>query len=504
VAPLLLAPSATLAGSAITLDPLEDQSFHIRAVVPRGWTAMGNGLHARQASVGDRTVLGLQAAPMALSSLWPTLMAQLGLTEIPAPVGTRTTDALDWDLYSVDVELAAGDLVADLALAEADRRTYAVLLLAEPDEAPMLHDSVFLPVVDAFAPIEAQPSAPPEGPYRRERVTFPGGADGVTLGGTLTIPDGEGPFAAVVLLSGSGPQDRDESLEPVAAIKPFALIADALTRAGVAVLRYDDRGVGESSGIFAGATVPDFTGDARAAIAFARGHSDIDPARVGVLGHSEGGIHAASLAAGDPAIAFVVGLASPAVPGVEIIVAQNVELLRGTGAPRAALDAAEACLPEVFAAARDGDPVDELFAACTGAIYDALPLGLQASLGERDKYVAQQVRFQVPVITSPWYRSLLASDAGADFARVRVPVLGLYGGKDVQVPAAQNAPALEAALDRPDAADHDVVILPDANHLFQAAQTGWIAEYGTLAQEFTPELLPTLVEWVVEHASAAP
>ena len=179
--------------------------------------------------------------------------------------------------------------------------------------------------------LKPAPATPAEVvPYREEEVTFENGD--ITLAGTLTLPEGEGPFPAVLLLTGSGQQNRDEEISIVPGYKPFRVIADALTRQGIAVLRYDDRGIGQSGGDPAQATTIDFAADAEAGFNMLLAHPEIDPKRVGLLGHSEGGIIAAMLAARNPDVAFVIGMAPPAVNGYDFLLKQVERVARASGA----------------------------------------------------------------------------------------------------------------------------------------------------------------------------
>jgi pimeloyl-ACP methyl ester carboxylesterase len=302
-------------------------------------------------------------------------------------------------------------------------------------------------------------------------------------------------------MSGSGAQDRDESLRPISSLKPFALIADALTSAGLAVLRYDDRGVGGSSGEYSTATIDELAADGAAALAFLRGREDIDRGRIGLLGHSEGGLYAAKLAAADPAVAFVIGLAAPALDGVSLLVSQNVAITQASGASEEEVAAAAAFAQEAMPLARDGDAegVEAAMRAYLGTLWDLAPEAERAVMGERADFVEAQVKSRLPGLLTDWYRSILAYDPAPDWQRVSVPVLAVYAGLDVQVLADGNAAALEAALEAGGNDDVEIVTLPDANHLFQAAETGALAEYATLPPEFTPDLLPTLVDWLNEH-----
>jgi hypothetical protein len=291
-------------------------------------------------------------------------------------------------------------------------------------------------------------------------------------------------------------------MRPVTTLKPFALIADALTSAGVAVLRYDDRGVGGSSGDYASATVEDLAGDGAAAVAYLRERPEIDPARIGLLGHSEGGLYAAQLAAADPGIAFVVGMAAPAVDGVSLLVAQNEAIQRAQGASEEDIALARTAAERTMPAARDGDvatfeaALNEYF----GVLWDRATDEDRTILGDRASFISRQVEGLRERYLSDWFRSLLAYDPAPDWQRVAVPVLGLFGGKDVQVVTAQNEPALRAALEAGGNEDVRIVVLPGANHLFQAAESGAVEEYSSLAPEFDEGFLPALVAWVTTQA----
>ncbi len=352
------------------------------------------------------------------------------------------------------------------------------LLLSRADEAAFLRESVFLPAVDAFAPLpEPSPTPSPEA-YTEVEVTFPGGDAGVTLAGTLSIPTGAGPHPAVVLMTGSGPQDRDESL-PGLILKPFALLADALAKAGVAVLRYDDRGTAHSTGDYASATIDDFTADGAAALDWLRGRDEVDPARVGILGHSEGGVYIADIAARDPEGGVRGGPRAVARPGVDLLVDQNEAIARSQGASEEEVALARDFAARLYAAALADDTAaaEQIVRDYFGELYDRQDAATQQQVGDRDAFIQRQVDAQLAALTSPWFLSLLRSDAGADWRRVTSPTLGVFGGKDVQVIAAAEAPAMQAALEAAGNTDITIVTLPDANHLFQSAVTGALAEY---------------------------
>lgn len=326
---------------------------------------------------------------------------------------------------------------------------------------------------------EAIASAPL--PYRTEDLAFANpSAVGVKLSGTLTLPKGPGPFPAVVLIAGSGPQTRDENL---LGHKVFLVLADCLTRQGLAVLRYDKRGIGRSSGDASAATTADFASDAAAAVAYLRSRPDVDPRRVGLIGHSEGGEIAPIVAAKDPSLAFIVMMAGPGVPGRELIPEQGRRIALANGASPAEADRLSAL--ERLA-------VDAVAGAKTSS---EAKVKVRAVLDGADPKPSPQVAdATMQMAALDWMRFFLAYDPAPALREVRVPVLALNGSLDLQVPASQNLPPIRAAL----AADRDatVIEMPGLNHLFQHAATGSPAEYGAIEQTLAPELLQTLSDWI--------
>jgi pimeloyl-ACP methyl ester carboxylesterase len=494
--------SAALAqDSSIALKPYTDESYGIQSVVPEGWTQVGAGVYKRGKSLTDVAVIAQQAAPISADKLMASLLPRLALTETPKSVGTRQA-ALDWTLYKVDVKAGGVSLTVDLALAEGDGKTYVVLLQTAPEDYQELHSAVFLPTLDAFAPLaEATPEA--NLPYTAEDVTF--SHDGITLAGTLTLPDGDGPHPAIVLVSGSGPQDRDEALGGGIAIKPFKLIADYLTRKGIAVLRYDDRGTAKSTGDFASATTKDFANDAEAAINYLLTRKEIDPQQIGLLGHSEGGEVAAMLAARNKTLAFVVSMSGPAVSGEDLLLLQNQRLLKAEGQTEEQIQAQVDFLKQAFPLALKGDK-----AALEKLTYDtvlkqaqALPEDQRKAIGDLETYAKNVSGQSVSQLLSPWMQGFLTYNPAEDWAKVTIPVLATFGGKDTQVPADQNSIPFEAAMIQAGNTDYKIVYLPDANHLYQAADTGAFSEYTKLKPEFTPDFLPALGDWLLAHVKLA-
>jgi uncharacterized protein len=326
-------------------------------------------------------------------------------------------------------------------------------------------------------------------PYREEFVTV---TTDVTLAGTLTLPEGDGPFPALVLLTGSGPQDRDETLF---GHRPFLVIADHLTRAGYAVLRLDDRGVGESEGDFLTVTYEDFVGDAVAAVAFLADHPTVDASRVGLLGHSEGGFIAPVAAARDDRIAFLVTLAGPSVPGIDVLLEQNRLFFELAGEPDEEIDRQLAYLRALHAAVEAGD-VTTARQLTRDRVETALArgaegTGVEPSPEEREAAVAMQLAS----LDAGWFRDFLTFDPRPFLAALDVPLLAIYGTLDLQVPSEQSAPALRELADEA-GLDVTIEVFDGLNHLLQPATTGGIEEYGVIETTIAPEVLERIVEWL--------
>jgi hypothetical protein len=482
-----------LAQDSPALTPFTDEAFGIQGSIPPGWTKAGPGLYARGRTPTDVALIALQSAPTTRDNLLQALLPQFALDTAPQPIGTLETPAFNWNLYQFDVTQAGITVRVDLALAEQDGTTYLALLQAAPEEYETLHAQVFEPMVASLSKWEATEEAVP---YLAEDVIFPNGD--ITLAGTLTLPDTPGPHPAVVLVSGSGPQDRDESLSGIA-LRPFRILADAFTREGIAVLRYDDRGVGGSTGDFATSTIQDFATDAESAINYLLTRHDIDPDQIGLLGHSEGGYIASMLGARNENLAFIIALAGPGALGRDVLLVQNRRILEAQGATQGQIDSQLAFVEEALTLLDDPQALEMLTYEHTLEQAQALPAEQQAALGDLEDYARTVTQQAAQQYGSGWFRSFIDYDPAPDWAQTTVPVLAILGGKDVQVDAEQNAPALEAAFEEGGNEDFEVVVLSDANHLFQKAETGGLAEYATLPAEFTPDLLPTLINWLRRH-----
>jgi uncharacterized protein len=326
-------------------------------------------------------------------------------------------------------------------------------------------------------------------PYREETVVFDNpAAPGVQLAGTLTLPNGAGPFPAAVLIAGSGKNDRDENFG--GDHKPFLLLADALTRQGYAVLRYDKRGVGKSTGSAGAATTADFTSDAAAAIAYLRRRADIDAAGLGLIGHSEGGAIAAMLAAGDPTVAYIVSLAGVSVPFKTLVAEQTRLQAVATGTAPAWAARSYDLNVRLF---------DQIAAAKDQA--DAEARVRQVAAGVDPETSKADVDQALHYARSAYMRYVLTADPTPALRQLRIPVLALAGSKDLIVPPDLNLPALRKAL----AGDRDVTVveLPGLNHFFQPAETGLNPEFSTIETTLAPQVIATILPWIARHTAAA-
>lgn len=326
-----------------------------------------------------------------------------------------------------------------------------------------------------------------------------GQSDFITLRGTLTLPPGDGPHPGVLLISGSGPQDRDESLM---GHKPFWVLADYLTRHGLAVLRVDDRGTGRSTGSFRAATTEDFARDAAAGFLYLAGRAEIDSARVALLGHSEGGLIAPLVASQYPAVAAIVLMAGPGVPGREILQRQSELMLLANGAPPA----------EVAKQQQDLSGLVDIVSADDSAATISIRLDhyikqVYAGFSDQEKDQAgslaeysQQIEQQM---NSPWMRWFLRYDPTPVLQRVSCPVLAVNGAKDLQVDPEQNLPAVAAALKAGGNKDFKTLELPGLNHLFQHCQTGAVSEYSSIEETLAPEFLEAVTGWLQDKLEVA-
>ncbi len=319
-------------------------------------------------------------------------------------------------------------------------------------------------------------------PYREEEVSFENSGAGIKLAGTLTIPPGKGPFPAVVLVAGSGAHDRDEALM---GHRPFLVLSDYLTRRGIAVLRYDKRGVGESGGTYATATTADFADDAEAGLAYLETRAEVDRRKIGLIGHSEGGMIAPLLAARNSSVAFIVMLAGPGIPGDELLVEQTLLIAEANGQTHETAEKAAGEERIILSLVKDETDSAVLEKKLREQLTGQVP---EAQIGAAIKSTS-----------SPWFRYFISYDPAATLRKVKCPVLAVIGSKDLQVPPEQNIPAIRKALGDAGNQKFEIDELPGLNHLFQTAKTGSPAEYAQIEETISPIALEKIAVWVAKQ-----
>ena len=331
----------------------------------------------------------------------------------------------------------------------------------------------------------------PPFPYSSEDVTFNNDKFNIKLAGTLTTPAGKGPFPAVILITGSGAQNRDEELM---GHKPFMVIADFLSRNGIAVLRYDDRGVGKSQGSQINATTADFATDAEAAFIFLRSNGDINQKAIGLIGHSEGGIIAPIVASSNKNIAFVISLAGTGVPGEQIIHTQGADINRASGMAEKQIEESISINKKLFAVLKR-EPDNNKASEKMLEAYKQILAEKKTSPEETEKNL-NQIQASLDPATLTWLRYFMFTDPAKFWKKVSCPVLALNGSKDLQVAADVNLPAIEKALKSGGNQNVKTVKLEGLNHLFQHSTTGLPSEYRNIEETFSPEVLKIITDWI--------
>jgi len=327
-------------------------------------------------------------------------------------------------------------------------------------------------------------------PYKEVELAFPNSTAGVSLGATLTIPRGRGPFPAAILLAGSGPLDRDEADD---GHRPFLVLADYLTRRGIAVLRYDKRGIGKSTGKYDEATTADFASDAEAALAFLKTRKEIAPGKIGLVGHSEGGVIAPMIASHSSDVAWIVLLAGSATKGEETLLLQSDLITRAAGmSDEQVAKSLEFDRQSYLLVRQEGDR-----AARESKLGELIKVsGLGPAMPPA--FLQRQIHW----ISSPWFRYFLDYDPVPALQKTKCPVLALSGEKDLRVPPKENLPLIKKALEEGENKDVQVRELPGLNHLFQHCVTGLPTESRAIEETFAPEALQAISDWIAKHTGA--
>lgn len=342
-----------------------------------------------------------------------------------------------------------------------------------------------------FELLRPQEPKPPF-PYIVKDVQIPNKEANVELSGTLTIPKEGRRFPAVILITGSGPQNRDEE---VFSHKPFLVLSDWLTRQGIAVLRYDDRGVAKSTGNFTSATTYDFATDASATVDFLKTQPSIDTSKIGVVGHSEGGMIAPMVASGREDIDFIVLLAGPGISGAKILQDQTEVISRANGVSEEEIADAGKLNKQVYQVLKKNSDNEKAGEKIKKLLTDYNKK--QSGKKGGTKIPEQQLNFQVKTLVSPWYRYFIRFDPLNYLPKVKCPLLALNGQLDMQVGSKENLEAIEKAMIFSGNSQYTVTEIPGVNHLFQTATTGSPNEYSKIEETISPIVLEQISNWIL-------
>lgn len=345
--------------------------------------------------------------------------------------------------------------------------------------------------------VKAKPRSqdPKDFPYKQEEISFINPAGGDNLAGTLTLPANGKASKIVVLISGSGPQNRNEELTPYNH-RPFLVLSDDLTRQGIAVLRYDDRGIGKSTGNFSKATTADFADDAEAAVKYILSRPDLKNMAIGLIGHSEGGMIAPMVASRNSNVKFIVLMAGPGVPIAELYARQIEDAMKLAGVPADEAAKKTAINVKVFAAMKEGKDLplpqaETLIELALRKEFDLLPID-ELDAAAKTAIVQQTINNY----KAPWFRYFIAFDPAVYLAKVKCPVLALNGSLDFQVNCTANLEGIKAALGKAGNKKFEIVPMDGLNHLFQKANTGAETEYGSIEETLNPAVLQKISTWV--------
>jgi pimeloyl-ACP methyl ester carboxylesterase len=330
-------------------------------------------------------------------------------------------------------------------------------------------------------------------PYYTEEIKFKNEKEKITLAGTLTLPKKEGKFPVVILISGSGPQNRNEELM---GHKPFLVLADHLTKNGIGVLRYDDRGTNESEGDFSDCNSQNFAYDVEAAIKYLLTRKEIDKTNIGLIGHSEGGLIAPIVASKNKNVAFIVLLAGPGMSGGDILLLQQELIGRATGISEkdlAETKSINTVAYQIISKSKDIPEAKKQLAEYYKKTISAMPEDERPTQQEAEEGITTQIN----AITGKWMYFFIKYNPYPNFKNVKCPVLALNGEKDLQVPSKENLVAIKKGIEMGKNKNVTTKELPNMNHLFQECKTGSPSEYATIEQTISPIALNEVSTWIL-------
>lgn len=360
----------------------------------------------------------------------------------------------------------------------------------------MVVSSIVIAILMIGKPSKKRTQEPTEPyPYYSEDVTFNNEQANITLSGTLTLPSKEGNYPAVILITGSGPQNRDEE---GLGHKPFLVISDYLTKKGIAVLRYDDRGFGQSTGDFKSGTSFDFATDVESAVTYLKSRREINQNKIGLIGHSDGGMIAPIVAARSHDVAFIVLLAGPGIQGGKLLMMRQELLAKAMGMSDVEINESKISNEKTFeivSRSKDSKTIKADLIKYSKENPPNIPSRLLPPGMTKEEFVAAQI----DEITSPWFIYFLNYDPATTLEKVTCPVLALNGEKDVQVPSQENLTAISNALKKGGNKNITIKELPNLNHFFQECKTCSLSEYATIDQTFSPIALTEISNWILKQ-----
>jgi len=329
-------------------------------------------------------------------------------------------------------------------------------------------------------------------PYHVEEVKYRNIDAGIHLAGTLTLPSAKGQYPVAILISGSGPQDRNEE---ILGHKPFLVLADHLTRNGIGVLRFDDRGVGESTGDHDMATSASFASDVKAGIAYLKSREDVDSKKIGLIGHSEGGMIAPMVAARSKDVSYIVLLAGPGIDIPDLLLLQQEAIGKAQGTSQEVLDLNKKTSTKTYKVLKEQGDSEKMNAKLDKLFRESVSTLSEKELkevGNIDVFVQNQIKS----VTSPWFKFFINYKPDTYLSQVKCPVLAINGTKDLQVTYKENLTGIETSLKNGKCKNYEIKELEDLNHLFQHSKTGNPAEYGALEETFAVEALDVITAWL--------
>jgi uncharacterized protein len=406
-----------------------------------------------------------------------------GAKNIPATTITMTEDSLKFAIQSIGASYI-GKIYNDSSLIKGIFKQGTLSLPLD------------LKKIDKLTEIKRPQEPKKPYLYNDEEVTFENKSANITLAGSFTYPQGEGKFPTVVLVTGSGPQDRDETLAGGINHKPFLVLSDYLTRNGIAVLRYDDRGIAKSKGNFATSTSEDFATDAQAAVEYLKTRKEVDAKKIGVAGHSEGGLIAPMVAVNSSDVSYIILLAGPGLPGKDILILQGRLISKANGEKDENIDKSMKLNEKIYniiLSEEDNSIAEKKIKTAYEEFYNTLNEAEKKEADTQKPMIEQNLK----QLTSPWFRFFMKFDPRPTLENVTVPVLALNGEKDLQVPPKENLAEIEKALKAGGNKNFKTVLLPTLNHLFQNCKTGAVSEYGQIEETFSPDAMKIIKDWIL-------